>query len=60
MDAIIEDVLAAGGTLTDEQITYLHRERGWSANRIARSGGLRGQKQTRLERIHAVFGTRTA
>ena len=51
MDKAIADVLAEGSTLTDNQIKFLHRERGWSPNRIALSGGLRGQKQARLERI---------
>ncbi|MEI8306021.1 MAG: hypothetical protein WCF99_03035 [Chloroflexales bacterium] len=57
MDKAIADVLAEGGTLTDDQIKFLHRERGWSPNRIALSGGLRGQKQVRLERIALALGT---
>ena len=58
MDAEIAEVLAAGGTLNDAQIKFLHVERGWSPNRIALSGGLRGQKQARLERISAALGLR--
>ena len=58
MEAEIAEVLAAGGTLNDAQIKFLHVERGWSPNRIARSGGLRGQKQARLERIYAALGLR--
>jgi len=55
MDNEITELLAAGGTLSDQQIKYLHLERGWSCNRIAFSGGLRGQKQVRLERIAAAL-----
>ncbi len=40
MDIEIAEVLAAGGTLNDTQIKFLHLERGWSPNRIAHSGGL--------------------
>lgn len=58
MDTEIAEVLAAGGTLSDAQIKFLHLERGWSPNRIALSGGLRGQKQARLERIYAALGLR--
>lgn len=58
MDAEIAAVLTVGGTLNDEQIKFLHLERGWSLNRIALSGGLRGQKQARLERIYAALGLR--
>lgn len=54
----IAEVLAGGGTLSDAQIKFLHLERGWSPNRIALSGGLRGQKQARLERIYAALGLR--
>ena len=58
MDTEIAEVLAGGGTLSDAQIKFLHLERGWSPNRIALSGGLRGQKQARLERIYAALGPR--
>lgn len=58
MDAEIEALLAAGGTFSDAQIKFLHLERGWSPNRIALSGGLRGQKQARLERIYMALGLR--
>ncbi|WP_129678017.1 hypothetical protein [Candidatus Chloroploca sp. Khr17] len=58
MDTAIAAVLAAGGTLSDAQIQFLHLERGWSPNRIALSGGLRGQKQARLERAHAALSPR--
>lgn len=58
MDTEIAEVLAGGGTLSDAQIKFLHLERGWSPNRIALSGGLRGQKQARLERIYAALGLR--
>jgi hypothetical protein len=57
-DAAIDAVLATGGTLSDEQIKHLHLVRGWSPNRIALCGGLRGQKQVRLERISTVLNLR--
>jgi hypothetical protein len=58
MDSEIAEILGAGGTLSDAQIKFLHLERGWSPNRIALSGGLRGQKQARLEQIYATLGLR--
>jgi hypothetical protein len=56
IEAEIAQVLASSGTLTDAHIKFLHLKRGWSPNRIALSGGVRGQKQTRLVRIYAALG----
>ncbi|MEI7770681.1 MAG: hypothetical protein WCI67_11855 [Chloroflexales bacterium] len=54
----IDEVLARGDELTDDQIKYLHLQRRWSPTRIAESRGVRGRKQVRLERVYAGLGLR--
>lgn len=58
MGTAIDTALERGDELTDEQIKYLHLHRQWSPTRIAESRGVRGRKQTRLERVYAVLGLR--
>jgi hypothetical protein len=57
-DTAIDEVLARGDELTDDQIKYLHLQRRWSPTRIAESRGVRGRKQVRLERVYAALGLR--
>jgi len=54
----VDEVLARGDELTDDQIKYLHLQRRWSPTRIAESRGVRGRKQVRLERVYAALGLR--
>jgi hypothetical protein len=56
VEAEIESVLETGGTFTDRHIKYLHDIKAWSPSKIAASGGVRGQKQVRMDRICAVLG----
>lgn len=54
----IDEALARGDELTNDQIKYLHLQRLWSPTRIAESRGVRGRKQARLERVYAALGLR--
>ena len=58
VDTAIDEALARGDELTNDQIKYLHLQRRWSPTRIAESRGVRGRKQVRLERVYAALGLR--
>jgi hypothetical protein len=56
LESEIESILKTGGTFADDHIKYLHSIKEWSPSKIAASGGVRGQKQVRMDRICTVLG----